>query len=250
MKTTPIACFGALLFTAWLGACKQADSGAAATEGTAEGKAEGTAEPTAGHPGSSPATSPPADTDRGAGPNPPDTSVDAERPDGGRLPDVEVWMPPDAGVRDNPDPTMAADGSRVCSPLLLAIGQETGPACTAETGMCVVACELLPDAQQDACRDACAAADTYVGGGSDCGGCIGLRPLACFDDNGCSIDPLYCCLEDNCQLGDDGCTQAKCSVELQALFGCVAQTPAALACLDYQNGRVSTCFAPPADAGT
>lgn len=244
MKATIRVTAGLVAGLMWLSGCETDQAGTGSREGSVLDSA-GTPAPT---PTPAPAANDGSDAQGAvaAMPGTPGSAMPgSDMADMGRLPDVEVWMPPDAGVRDNPDPTVPADGSRVCSPVLLALGQGTTPACTAETGMCVVACASQPDDARDACRDACSAADTYVGGDLECSGCLGLRPLSCFDDNGCSINPLYCCLEDNCQLGDDACTEAKCSLELQALFSCVVSQPAALTCLDYQNGPVANCFAPP-----
>lgn len=194
-----------------------------------------------------------AELDAGDPRTPTASQPDASHPE---LEDVEVWMPPDAGQRDNPDPTVpgARDaGGRVCAPLLVSVASSDEPACSAETGACVVACESEPDDDQEGCRDACSAQDTYDGE-LECSGCITLRLLACFNARGCSTDELFCCLESKCGVGGaDGCVDAMCQPELQGLFSCVTGNSAALGCFDFRNGPASSCFAAssaPADAGT
>jgi hypothetical protein len=132
-----------------------------------------------------------------------------------------------------------------CADPRMAVPETILPRCTAETHSCVLQCATTPEYDQEACRNACLAADTTpadssLGVSINCATCTLGQLLACADSGGCHDETaaFMCCIEP-C-AGDEACTAA-CNGELQAFGLCVYYT--APQCVDYANGPISECFA-------
>lgn len=111
------------------------------------------------------------------------------------------------------------------------------PRCSGETLTCLMGCS------DDACADACIAADATpgldVGGGTtlDCDLCLNAQSNGCIGNEGCEAEwgALFCCVEANSCASPTSCPA--CSAQLSALQTCASAVPQAT-CQPYLLG----CF--------
>ncbi|MDD9935723.1 MAG: hypothetical protein OXT09_19075 [Myxococcales bacterium] len=165
-----------------------------------------------------------------------------------------VWMPMDAGTGDsssdstgssNDSSNMSSIEGRECAQERDLLPDALLPRCSAATRDCVAGCAENADA--DACREACLAADdTPAEGmfGLNCSSCIYLQLFGCFDQAGCheGVAELFCCLADRCaDNDDDGCAETMCGDELDAAITCgyFAQE----SCVNFLGEELGACFA-------
>jgi hypothetical protein len=171
---------------------------------------------------------------------------------------IDCDLPSTSGGFAPPAPTtgppMTTPPTGTCANPRMAVPDTLLPRCTAETHSCVLQCASSPEYDQEACRNACLAADptpadTSLGLPINCANCTLGQLLACSDSGGCHDETaaFMCCIEE-CG-GGDACN-AQCNGELQAFGLCVYYT--APQCVDYADGPISECFAagaPLPDAG-
>ncbi len=162
---------------------------------------------------------------------------------------IDCDLPSTGGGFAPPAPTtgppMTVPPTGTCANPRMFVPDTLLPRCTAETHSCVLQCASSPEYDQEACRNACLAADPTpidpsLGLPINCANCTLAQVLACADTEGCHDETaaFMCCLE-GCG-GGDACT-ASCNGELQAFGLCVYYT--APQCVDYVAGAPSECFA-------
>jgi hypothetical protein len=164
---------------------------------------------------------------------------------------IDCDLPSTGGGFAPPAPTtgppMLTPPTGTCANPRMPVPEALLPRCTAETHACVLQCANSPEYDQEACRNACLAADTVPADNSlgvpiNCANCTLGQLLACADSGGCHNETasFMCCIE-GCG-GGDACT-ASCNGELQAFGLCVYYT--APQCVDYVDGPPGQCFAAP-----
>jgi hypothetical protein len=109
----------------------------------------------------------------------------------------------------------------------------------------------MDDADPEACREVCIAADTTppeATYGVDCGACIYLQLFACVDAVGChdGVAEVFCCLADQCPAGSpEGCGDMRCPNEIRAALTCGYFADET--CVDLLSDPIANCY--PAVAG-
>jgi hypothetical protein len=175
--------------------------------------------------------------------------------DAGR--DAYVWLP-DSAIETGGSGGAGGGGSggsdepvRMCAEPREQLPSVVLPRCSADTASCIGGCAA--DADGEACRDACIAADTtppHATYGLNCAACIYLTLFACIDATEChsGVAEVFCCIEDNCPNGSaEGCSDAMCGAEIQAALTCGYF--ADQSCVDLLGEPIANCFAPDEEDG-
>lgn len=165
--------------------------------------------------------------------------------------DQLVWMPMDVGS-DDTSSSNGGDGDasdplagRECAQVREPLPELLLPRCSATTGACIESCPQ--EADPEACRDACLAADdTEEDGrfGLACDSCVFLQIFACIDRAGCheGVAEFFCCMEDRCGPGSaEGCIETECGAELETAITCGYFADET--CVDFLGPLPSQCFA-------
>lgn len=162
---------------------------------------------------------------------------------------IDCDLPSTGGGFDPPapigGPMVTAPPTGACADPRMFVPDTLLPRCSAETHICVLQCASTPEYDQEACRNACLAADTVpadtsLGVPINCATCTLGQLLACADTGGCHDETAaFMCCNEAC--GGDAACNAECNGELQAFGLCVYYT--APQCVDYVAGPISECFA-------